>query len=172
MSKNEVLAFIAGLLVGGLLVSAFTPTTVAYTKTQEEVLPDEEDPAIPTPMILATSTSAVELYNPDKHITAMAEKYGQSEWLAREIMRCEGIAYALRNDIPWGEVTNVNYNASGTPWSVDIGPWQINDYYHQATMMEMEMNIHDVYDNIEYGFMLLASQGTQPWSASQYCWDA
>lgn len=172
MSNYKVLAFIAGLLVGAILVSAFIPTSVAYTKTQEEVLPDEDEPAIPEPIILATSTSVVELYTPDKHITTMAEKYGQSEWLAREIMRCEGIAYALRNDIPWGEVTNVNYTVDGYAWSVDIGPWQINDYYHQATMQSMQLNINDVYDNIEYGFYLMSTQGTQPWSASQYCWDA
>lgn len=55
-------------------------------------------------------------------------------------------------------------------WSRDVGPTQINDYYHQKAARDLGLSIHEWTDNIEYGIHLYKTKGTQPWSASRHCW--
>lgn len=98
----------------------------------------------------------------DTEITRLSGEYGISESLARKIIDCEGKIY--------GNVDNKNYR-NGVHWSTDVGPWQINDFYHKARMDSLGLNIYDKYDNLEFGFMLLREQGTKPWSASKHCWN-
>ena len=171
--NTKLWAFVSGVVLGAYFTSYAVPSVVTYTKPVE-VAEAEEEPAKPMPQIAATSTQPLTpiLRTPDTHITAMAKKYGQSEWLAREIMRCEGVAYAIAHDIPPSEARHYNYTDDGVLWSVDVGRWQINDHYHVAAAAALGLNIYDDYDNIEYGFYLLQKEGTQPWLASQYCWDA
>jgi len=100
----------------------------------------------------------------DSEVTRLALKYGQSEKLARKIISCEGKLYKVRGN-------NINYTKSGVAWSVDVGWWQINDYYHKKTAIKRGLNIYNEWDNLEYGFWLLKTQGTPPWSASKKCWS-
>jgi len=100
----------------------------------------------------------------DSEVHRLAVKYGVSESLSREIIRCEGEAYKTK-----GNNQNIS-NTTGQVWSEDVGYWQINNYYHQVPAKALGFDIYDDWDNLEYGFRLLATQGTKPWKASQYCW--
>ena len=52
----------------------------------------------------------------------------------------------------------------------DTGVMQINKGYHGATAQKLGLDLHDIYDNMEYARYLYEKQGTQPWSASSPCW--
>lgn len=69
----------------------------------------------------------------------------------------------------YGSAVNYNRLPDGTVWSEDRGPFQINDYFHKQTMESIGLNYYDQYDSLEYGFMLLSSQGVGPWKASARC---
>lgn len=97
----------------------------------------------------------------DSEIDRLAIKYNVASSTARSIIYCESRMY--------GSAVNINRLPDGTPWSEDRGPFQINDYYHKATMENLGLNYYDQYDSLEYGFMLLSSQGVGPWYASSKC---
>ena len=82
--------------------------------------------------------------------------------ISEAIIKCEsgGKAYAK----------NINYR-DGVPWSEDIGYWQINDYYHRESLLELGWDIYKPEDNLEAGFFLMKTQGVQPWDASKFCWN-
>lgn len=101
----------------------------------------------------------------DEAITYLAKKYKQDEKLARKIISCEGQAYKQIGN-------NKNLDKNGNVWSVDVGWWQINDFYHESSAKKIGLDIHNEYDNLEYGFILLSTQGTKPWSASKSCWSS
>lgn len=113
-----------------------------------------------TPIQIVQQVPEIKTFNSEMH--RLAIKYNQSEPLAREIIRCEGLSYKIKGN-------NQNYS-NGINWSEDVGWWQINNYYHKAPALKIGYDIYDEWDNLEYGFILLKSQGTVPWSASQYCW--
>ena len=122
---------------------------------------------LPLPAPIATTTPKVLPQAPQslqEKINALAKEYGQNPVLAYNIIKCEGLRYKTLGN-------NQNLDEYGNVWSTDIGPWQINDYYHEKTMAKLGLNIHDLDDNLRYGFILLSTQGTQPWSASRYCWN-
>lgn len=116
------------------------------------------------PEVLTTGTTAP--YSTiDEAITSLAKKYKQDEKLARKIISCEGQAYKQIGN-------NKNIDKDGKVWSVDVGLWQINNYYHEANAIKMGLDIYDDYGNLEYGFILLSTQGVKPWKASQRCWSS
>lgn len=92
----------------------------------------------------------------------LAKKYGQDEALARRIIQCESQTNQSKK--------NDNYTKSGVYWSSDHGYWQINDYWHERTAARRGFNIYLWDENLEYGFILLKEQGTEPWTASRHCW--
>ncbi len=53
----------------------------------------------------------------------------------------------------------------------DTGVMQINKRYHESTATAMNLNLENIYDNMEYARYLYEKQGVQPWSASAPCWD-
>ncbi len=53
----------------------------------------------------------------------------------------------------------------------DTGVMQINKRYHQPTAETLNLNLDNIYDNMEYARHLYEKQGVQPWSASAPCWD-
>ena len=53
----------------------------------------------------------------------------------------------------------------------DTGVMQINKYYHESTAVGMDLDLENIYDNMEYARYLYEKQGVQPWSASAPCWD-
>ncbi len=53
--------------------------------------------------------------------------------------------------------------------SLDIGLFQINTRWHQATAKKMGLNIYDTADNVKYGLYLFEKEGIHPWKASKKC---
>jgi hypothetical protein len=100
----------------------------------------------------------------DSEIDRLAIKYGVSSSTAREIIKCESSMYS--------EAVNHNRLSDGTIWSSDRFHFQINDYYHEATMKRLGLDYYNQWDSLEYGFILLKEQGTKPWKASQKCWQS
>lgn len=106
---------------------------------------------------MATSSLSTE-------IVTLASEYHQDPVLAAKIISCESRAYGAA-------AIHDNIDSHGNVWSTDIGPWQINDYYHKARAESMGLNIYNTVDNLRYGFILMDEQGTAPWKASKYCWS-
>lgn len=119
----------------------------------------EEDPSILTPPIIEEAYEV----SIDEHITQEAIKYDVDPFLAKKIMWCESRQYE-------NKAINENKRDDGSVWSLDIGRWQINDYWHQETMKSMGWDIYDDHDNVSYGFYLLNKEGTRHWNASKHCW--
>lgn len=78
-----------------------------------------------------------------------------------QIARCES---QFRHTLSDGSVLR------GRVDSDDTGVMQINTRYHGDTAVNLELDLTDMYDNMEYARDLYERQGTQPWSASAPCW--
>ena len=100
----------------------------------------------------------------DSEIDRLSIKYGVSSSVVRAVIKCESSMY--------GGAVNKNRDKNGEVWSVDYGPLQVNDYYHEKTMLKLGLDIHNQFDSLEYGIMMMKSQGLQPWSASKKCWSS
>jgi hypothetical protein len=111
-------------------------------------------------VVASIPVKVVKTFESETHRLAL--KYNVDEELSFKIMYCESRHYT--------RVENKNYDKSGVWWSSDWGRWQVNDYYHEAAAIKLGLNIYDEWDNLEYGFILLSKQGTQPWNASKACW--
>ena len=99
----------------------------------------------------------------DGEIDRLSIKYNVASSTARAIIYCESRMY--------GSAVNVNYS-NGVAWSIDSGPFQINDYYHKDTMTRLGLDYYNQWDSLEYGFILLKDQGLSPWKASKGCWSS
>lgn len=53
----------------------------------------------------------------------------------------------------------------------DVGLYQINTLYHEATAKDMGLDIWDEWDNTAYAVHLYNQSGNQPWSSSRSCWS-
>lgn len=53
----------------------------------------------------------------------------------------------------------------------DIGIMQINTRYHLEDAEELGLDLFSLHGNLEYARYLYEKQGTEPWKASQTCWD-
>jgi hypothetical protein len=112
---------------------------------------------------ISSKTEQVEVKTFDSEIDRLSIKYNVSSTTAKAIIKCESTMY--------GKAINENIDSSGSVWSRDFGYFQVNDYYHESTMARLGLDIHDQWDSLEYGFMLLKEQGTKPWKASLPCWS-
>ncbi len=79
-----------------------------------------------------------------------------------EIARCES---GFRHQLADGSVLR------GRVDSADTGVMQINRRYHEASAYAMNLDLNDIYHNMAYARFLYETQGTQPWSASAFCWN-
>ena len=52
----------------------------------------------------------------------------------------------------------------------DVGAMQINEYFHLKDSKKLGFDIHTLEGNLAYAKYLYEKKGTQPWSASKYCW--
>jgi hypothetical protein len=100
----------------------------------------------------------------DSEIDRLSLKYEISSAIVRAVSKCESSMY--------GSAINHNRLPDGTIWSSDFGPLQVNDYYHEAVMTSLGLDIHNQYDSLEYGIMMMKEQGLSPWSASRKCWQS
>ena len=55
--------------------------------------------------------------------------------------------------------------------SVDIGWGQINNSIWGQTATDMKYNLWVEQDNKEFSRFLMATRGSEPWSASKSCWN-
>ena len=95
-------------------------------------------------------------------ISRLSVKYKIDATTVRAIVKCESQMY--------GDAINHNIDKLGKIWSTDWGPLQINDYFHEKDMAKIGLDIHNQWDSLEYGFILISRQGFKPWSASAKCW--
>lgn len=99
----------------------------------------------------------------DSEIDRLATNYGLSSSTVRAVIDCEGKMYG-------GAIHNNIDKETGLVWSKDYGLLQINDYFHEEKMLKLGLDIHNQFDSLEYGFILMKSEGLKPWSASKSCW--
>ena len=92
----------------------------------------------------------------------IVRSYFQDIPVLAEVARCES---TFRHYLEDGSVLQ------GRVDSRDTGVMQINKHYHQKTANAMNLNLENIYDNMEYARYLYEKQGLQPWSASAQCWD-
>jgi hypothetical protein len=58
------------------------------------------------------------------------------------------------------------------PIKRDVGILQINTWAHKDELAKLGLNVVDSEaDNIKYGIMLYERSGTEPWIASEDCWE-
>ena len=116
-----------------------------------------------TPVIAQEITPVKTVKTIDSEINRLIIKYSVDKNLVMSIIKCESQFN--------GNAVNHNKLDNGTIWSTDKGLWQINDYFHKETMKKLGLDIDNQWDSLEYGFILLKSQGTSVWGASKKCWS-
>lgn len=90
----------------------------------------------------------------------------------------EGVAQdELMRRISWCESRWRQFDESGKVLRGEVDPrdsgkFQVNTYYHLADARKLGYDIFTEAGNEAYAWHLLKTQGTQPWSASQYCWSS
>jgi hypothetical protein len=94
-------------------------------------------------------------------IDRLSIKYNVDKKSVYAIITCESQMY--------GSAINYNRLPDGTVWSEDRFYFQINDYYHKDTMTRLGLDYYNQWDSLEYGFILLSTQGVGPWYASRNC---
>ena len=114
-------------------------------------------------IILASSKAEAITIPSQSELVTLAHKYEVNPDLASAIISCEGKIDGTKN--------NQNLDKDGNVWSTDVGPWQINNYYHETRAKSLGLDIYNKSDNLEYGFILLKEKGLKPWSASRKCWQ-
>ena len=105
----------------------------------------------------------IEVKTIDSEINRLSIKYSIATSTAYGIIYCESRMY--------GSAVNYNRLSDGSIWSEDRGAFQINDYFHKDTMTKLGLDYYNEFDSLEYGFILLHSQGLTPWNASKGCWS-
>lgn len=98
----------------------------------------------------------------DSEITRLTKEYKVDEKLVRAIIKCES-----QNN---SKAINPNIT-DGKIWSIDWGSMQINSYFHFTSMEKLGLDYYNEYDSLEYGIMLLSTDGTRHWQASKTCWS-
>ena len=99
----------------------------------------------------------------DTEIIRLTKEYKVDEKLVRAIISCE----SGKNS----KAINPNYNKDGSFWSIDFSLMQINNYFHFTSMEKLGLDYYDEYDSLEYGIILLSTEGTRHWQASRTCWS-
>lgn len=82
-------------------------------------------------------------------------------WILKRIANCEsGFSHFAKN----GKVLIGRQNKA------DTGIFQINTYFHKARAAELNLNLFDERQNIDYAINLYKKTGLKSWSASFKCW--
>lgn len=117
-----------------------------------------EEAGIQTKKVSETKVTQADI---DNDIDVLAPSYGLSASLMKKISQCED----------QGDPYSTHANKHGdVVWSTDIGPLQINDYYHEAEMKKLGLNINKPIDNLKFGLSIMETEGTVPWKWSEPCW--
>ena len=89
-------------------------------------------------------------------IVSKAKQYNVDENKVMAILNCES------RFIP----DAINTNTNGTK---DYSYWQINSI-HKNRALELGYDILKPEDNLEFGFILLSTEGDRHWNSSKKCW--
>lgn len=95
-----------------------------------------------------------------KNVERFINDYFADIPIMAKIAKCESRYRQYKN----GEVLQGEQN------SLDRGVMQINLYYHEKTAAELELDLHDIDDNVAYARYLYEKQGVKPWMSSSPCW--
>lgn len=56
-------------------------------------------------------------------------------------------------------------------YGVDVGRYQINEFFHAKRAEELGLDLYDERDNEKYAMHLYEQNGTNDWLSSASCWD-
>lgn len=135
-----VILIFTGIVVGLIMIGRATSNKVVYTK--QEVIKEVE---MSTPIL-------------DK--IAKAESRN-SHYCTEELVKFKMCASS-----ELGQVL-IRANKNGT---VDIGRYQINNYYWGAKATEQGLNLWDEKDNYKMALWIYKNYGTEPWESSSKNW--
>ncbi|MDB5238808.1 MAG: hypothetical protein JWO00_143 [Candidatus Parcubacteria bacterium] len=109
----------------------------------------------------STTTAGLSSSTDSKAIEAYIRKELASTPILIEVARCESTYRQYGKD---GRVIRGKENP------LDVGVFQINEYYHAQTAKKLGYDIYTIEGNIAYGKYLYSKNGTKDWYASSPCW--
>lgn len=154
MHTNIVL----GVLMGGIiatLISILVPYTVAYEL-------EAEQPEEPPKQVLIETVKNVEVPEVLKRIADCESGKRTKDGKA---IKGSATHYSSDGEVLLGRLNDPQYG-------VDIGKYQINEYFHGKRAKELKLDLRKEQDNEAYALMLYQENGTQPWLASIKCWSS
>jgi hypothetical protein len=144
MELTTGMAFLIASLYGAGQVNAQTIQTAAVISVQDST----------TTVEVSTSTIS-------KALEAYIRKELASTPILIEVARCESTFRQYGKD---GRILRGKQNP------LDVGIFQINEYYHAETAKKLGIDIYTAEGNIAYGKYLYKKNGTKDWYASSPCW--
>ncbi len=161
-----------GLLFKKRLILTLTTTLALLlsTATANQAVVLKANVVENTPIVEAASaevlSAATSSITPSRPRTINVEQYVRSYFtktpILAEVARCES---QFRQFGKNGKVLR------GMLVSEDVGVMQINEYFHKDTSIKLGMDLHTIDGNLSYAKYLYDREGTQPWSASEACWN-
>lgn len=155
MHTNIVL----GVLMGGIiatLIAILVPYSVAYELDAEQ----PEEPPIHK-QVLIEVVKHVEVPEVLKNIADCESGKRTKDGKA---IKGSATHYSSDGEVLLGRLNDPQYG-------VDIGKYQVNEYFHGKRAKELGLDLYNEQDNETYALTLYEESGTQPWSASQNCWS-
>ncbi len=132
-------------------------TTLATTQNIAAVA--QASSSAPTTEV-ATSTVVIAQTNPT--VEGQVKAYFSDIPVLISVARCESDFRQTNKD---GSLFRGKINKS------DVGVMQINQYYNASSALRLGYNIETLQGNMAFARHLYEVYGTDPWSASQKCWD-
>jgi hypothetical protein len=117
--------------------------------------------ATTTVAITATTTANLN-NNKNYNLSQEVRKFTSDKPLMAEISRCESHFRQYEKD---GSVLRGRVN------NMDVGLFQINEYYHLERSKKLGYDIYSVEGNMAYARRLFNEEGPTPWSSSSPCWS-
>ncbi len=147
---------VLGVLMGGIiatLISLLVPFTVAY---EGEVPPEEPPKQVLIEVVKHVEVPEV-LHNIADCESGKRTKDGKA-------IKGSATHYSSDGEVLLGRLNDPQYG-------VDIGKYQVNEYFHGKRAKELGLDLYNEHDNEAYALTLYEEGGTQPWSASRSCWE-
>jgi len=114
-----------------------------------------------TTAITATTTANLK-NNKNYKLEQKVKNFTSDKPLMAEIASCESHNRQYEKD---GSVLRGRVN------NMDVGLFQINEYYHLERSKKLGYDIYSVEGNMAYARRLFNEEGPTPWSSSSPCWS-
>lgn len=156
LTKRLILTLTTSLV---LLFSSFSIDTGSFINPRIVEASTLIERAVPGPILsaqVATTASSM-----PGNLESYVRAYFVKTPILAEVSRCESRfrQYAKNGEVMRGVVEE------------DVGLMQINEYFHKSTAEKLGYNLATIDGNLGYAKYLYEREGTQPWSASAYCWS-